>query len=68
MGLDEKNNETCATCRYAGRERGYKKHFCLRHAPIAAHDPAFGVCPDAFVPRWPVMQASDWCGDYETKG
>jgi hypothetical protein len=59
----------CSECRWAGPVDSYGKHPCIRHAPIAAHDPGknFGVYPEAFVSRWPMVRASDKCGDFERK-
>jgi hypothetical protein len=57
----------CAECRFAGPRRGYDQYTCRRRAPIAAHDPNMncGVYEDSFVPRWPLMRGTDWCGEFE---
>ena len=62
-------SETCETCRFAGQRYGYQQYPCQRHAPITIHDPGnnMGVYPEAFQPRWPMMQADDWCGDFELR-
>ena len=71
QGPDEKSQDVragCAGCRFGGQRHGYDAYPCRRHAPIAVHDPNkhCGVYPDAFVPRWPLMSGSDWCGDFES--
>ena len=55
----------CSECWYA-QKFGFDVFECRRHAPIAAHDPSknCGVYEEAFVPRWPLMRAHQWCGDF----
>ena len=57
----------CAECRFAGPRRGYDQYTCRRRAPIAAHDPNMhcGVLENSFLPRWPLMRGTDWCGEFE---
>lgn len=57
----------CSTCRFAARETGWQAFSCRRRAPIPVHDPHknCGVYPEAFQPRWPRMDAEDWCGEHE---
>lgn len=58
----------CSGCRFAGPRHGYDSYPCRRRAPIAAHDPNqhCGVYQEAFVPRWPLMNGRDWCGEFES--
>ena len=57
----------CAECRFAGPRRGYDQYPCRRRAPIAVNDPYMncGVLENSFVPRWPLMRGTDWCGEFE---
>ena len=63
---DNKPQACCRACAFAGQQHGYDTFPCKRHAPIAVHDPQkhCGVHADAFVPRWPLMDGRDWCGDF----
>lgn len=58
--------ENCGRCHFAGEREGYENYPCRRHAPLAVHDASrnSGVHLNAFVPRWPLMKRSDWCGDF----
>lgn len=57
----------CSTCRFAARETSWQAFTCRRRAPIPVHDPHknCGVYHEAFQPRWPRMDAEDWCGEHE---
>lgn len=47
--------ESCGTCRF--RIDGK----CVRHAPIGIHERTF---PNA---KWPSVNRSMWCGDFERR-
>lgn len=61
--------KTCKDCAHSSEAMGYDAHQCRRRAPIAVHDPHkhCGVYQEAFVPRWPLMRGSDWCGDFSQR-
>jgi hypothetical protein len=49
--------EACATCRFAN-DGGFLRN-CRRHAPTLDAPTGRAV--------WPVVEASDWCGEYQRK-
>lgn len=60
----DKPKPTCASCRFfdGGSEQGY----CRRHAPVGSIDDARRWSCGAVV-CWPIVEAGDWCGEYERK-
>ena len=67
MGDINKAQKACCMCRFAGEREGGGTRPCKRKAPIAVHDPQkyVGIASEAFVPRWPMVMDSDWCGDFD---
>lgn len=64
--MTDSSSEACRACLFAGKSMGYDAFTCRRHAPVAVHDPNkhCGVYQEAFVSRWPLVDGSDWCGDF----
>ena len=58
--------DTCEGCkfyRFAGISlHGWSAGYCKRHAPTPANE---GGYKDRPVGKWPLVQARDWCGDFE---
>lgn len=57
---------TCSACAYAGPRMGYEDHECRRRAPVAERVDAAQDLRQ-WVPRFPVMKAGDWCGDFANR-
>jgi hypothetical protein len=58
--------ECCAECRFSGPIQGYDEIPCQRHAPVSEKvDPARDL--RQWVPRFPIMRAAEWCGDFERR-
>lgn len=55
---------SCVDCKYSGGRIGYEDYPCKRHSPVIEK---VHSCHDIreFIPVWPIMKASDWCGDFE---
>ena len=53
----------CETCWHAGPRMNYDDHECRRYAPdrekVESHQDI-----RMHVPRWPIMKAHNWCGEY----
>jgi hypothetical protein len=55
---------SCKTCFYSGGETNYDDYHCRRHAPICEIvEPSQDL--RKYVPRFPIMKGSDWCGEFK---
>lgn len=58
------SEQCCANCRFGASRYEWENTPCRRHAPATEKVESWQDLR-GFVPRWPIMKAHDWCGDWE---
>jgi len=55
--------KSCAQCGHAGPRLNLDDYECRKRAPVAER---MEPTPNAsrWVPRWPMMKAEEWCGEF----
>lgn len=65
MNLAWPNGKHCESCKWLGPEREYEDGFeCRRHPPAVVSVQPIGDGYDVTVTRWPVVSATNWCGEW----
>lgn len=57
-------DESCKVCVYAFASGYSETHQCRRRAPVAEKVPHYEDVRE-WVPRFPIVMSSDWCGEFE---
>lgn len=60
------DEKACENCRYSEKLGTHDNYDCRRHAPVMEKVKSYFDLRE-YLPRWPIVKSTDWCGDFERK-